>query len=152
MANLDELKSIATKNSTWLEEAKKRQENKEWLKHSQKIAIKVLRALREKNIKQIELASLLGVSPQQVNKIVKGRENLTLETITKLETALGLDLLFTENTNVIIKKVHIIKEDIVVWPVYTNKSEIATRTTSYRNNRTEYVPQTETEETCVNYG
>lgn len=35
----------------------------------------------------------MGVSPQQISKIVKGNENLTLETIVKLEKCLGAKLI-----------------------------------------------------------
>jgi len=35
----------------------------------------------------------MNVSPQQINKIVKGQENLTLETITNLEIALGIQII-----------------------------------------------------------
>lgn len=99
MANIDKLNSLATSDSNWLGEAKNRQKNKEWLKHSQKIAIKILRTLREKSIKQKELAAMINVSPQQINKIVKGKENLTLETISKLEKALETKLIFSKNEN-----------------------------------------------------
>ena len=98
MANLDKLNSITTNKSNWLEEAKKRQKNKEWLKDSQRIAIKVLSTLKEKKMSQIELAGLMGVSAQQVNKIVKGKENMTLETLSKLNRALGVKFLYFENT------------------------------------------------------
>ena len=92
--NLQEkLAAITAKEvSGWLEDAKYRIENEDWLKHSQGIAIRILRTLREKKVSQKELADKIGVSPQQVNKIVKGRENLTLETIAKLEAALGIVL------------------------------------------------------------
>jgi len=102
MANLNKLNKITSGKSGWLEKAKKRQENKEWLKHSQKIAVKILRTLRENKAKgeglskQTELALAVGVSPQQINKIVKGKENLTLETISKLEQALNISLIFNE--------------------------------------------------------
>ena len=49
------------------------------------------------NISQKDLADLLGLLPQQVNKWVKGKENLTLETIAKLEKALDFQLLNIEN-------------------------------------------------------
>jgi len=35
----------------------------------------------------------MGVTPQYINKIVKGKENLTLETIAKIEKALGITLI-----------------------------------------------------------
>ena len=87
-------KLVAGKRSNWQSKAKWRSENKEWLKHSRKIAIKVNLTLRERNIKQKDFAELLGVSPQQVCKILKGRENLTLETISKIEKALSINLIF----------------------------------------------------------
>ncbi|MCD6090057.1 MAG: helix-turn-helix transcriptional regulator [Bacteroidales bacterium] len=88
----DKLNSLATP-SDWIEKANKRQGNKEWLKHSQKIALKVLRTLRKEKVSQKSLAERIGVSPQYVNKIVKGKENLTLETISKLEKALAINLM-----------------------------------------------------------
>jgi ribosome-binding protein aMBF1 (putative translation factor) len=85
--------------SGWLDDAKYRIENEKWLKHSQAIALRILRTLRAKNVSQKELAEKIGVSPQQVNKIVKGRENLTLETISKLEGALDIVLLMLPSSS-----------------------------------------------------
>lgn len=90
-------KLISTEPSGWMEEAIERAENRAWLKRSQGIAIKVLRTLREKGLSQKDLAASLSVSAQQVNKIVKGGENLTLETISKLENALGIQLIEVVN-------------------------------------------------------
>ena len=84
---------VSREPAKWQADAKWRAENKDWLKNSQSIAIRVNAALREKQISQKSLADTMGVSPQQVNKIVKGRENLTLQTISKLEKALGLTLM-----------------------------------------------------------
>ncbi len=90
----EKLAAITAKEcSGWLDDAKYRIENERWLKHSQFIALRILRTLRATNISQKELAEKIGVSPQHVNKIVKGRENLTLETISKLEAALEIELL-----------------------------------------------------------
>jgi transcriptional regulator with XRE-family HTH domain len=69
---------------------KKNRENYEWLKKSAAIAIKVLDALKAQHLSQKDLAARMGISPQQISKIVKGRENLTLETISNLELALGI--------------------------------------------------------------
>jgi len=79
---------VAKEPSKWLEKAEWRAANRSWLKTSQAIAIRVNRILREKQISQKALAEMLNVSPQQVSKIVGGRANLTLETISKLEHAL----------------------------------------------------------------
>ncbi|MFA8451648.1 MAG: transcriptional regulator [Bacteroidales bacterium] len=88
--NLDDrLDKLSSGESNWKESVVARQKNKDWLKHSRKIAIKIVRFLKEKNIKQKELAEMLGVSAQQVSKIVKGKENLTLETIANIEKVLN---------------------------------------------------------------
>lgn len=88
MARLEQLQSVTP--SSWREDAERERENRGWLRHSQYIAVMVLRKLRELGLTQKELAERLGCSQQYVSKIVKGKENLSLETITKLEEALGL--------------------------------------------------------------
>lgn len=91
---LNNLNKIASKDvSSWLEKAKEREANKEWLAKSAKIAIKILRELRAKKLTQKWLAEELEVSPQYINKVVKGQENLSLETISKLERVLGITLI-----------------------------------------------------------
>ena len=97
MADLNKLNKIASTDTKWQAEAKQRRENRNWQKHSQRIAIKILRALREQNIKQNQLAAMIGVSPQQISKIVKGNENLTLQSIAKIEEALNIQLIFPES-------------------------------------------------------
>ncbi len=93
------LNSLTSENkSKWEKKAKKRLANKSWLKHSRKIAIKINTHLKTNNIKQKELALLLDVSPQQISKIIKGRENLTLETISKIENVLNTQLLELNKT------------------------------------------------------
>jgi len=84
---------VSKEPSQWAADAKYREVNKSWLKRSQAIAIKITKTLREQKMSQIDLANLMSVSPQQVNKIVKGKENLTLETIAKLEQALNIELI-----------------------------------------------------------
>jgi transcriptional regulator with XRE-family HTH domain len=75
-------KSIERKNSPWLRA------------YSSKIARRVLSLLEDnQDLNQKKLAEVLLVSPQQINKIVKGQENLTLETIYKLSRALESELI-----------------------------------------------------------
>ncbi|TVQ12797.1 MAG: XRE family transcriptional regulator [Bacteroidetes bacterium] len=77
----------------WLQDALYRQENESWLDISFAIAVKVLETLREKKITQKQLAEKMGLSPQYINKVVKGSENLTIETITRFEKALSVKLI-----------------------------------------------------------
>jgi transcriptional regulator with XRE-family HTH domain len=92
---LDSLTS--TRKSEWLEEAKQRKQNEAWLRKSQMIAVKILRELRRIDLTQKQLAEKLNVSPQTVNKWIKGKENFTLETISKIESALGITLNISDN-------------------------------------------------------
>ncbi len=93
------LNTIAQPDATWQIKAEQRQGNKKSLIFSAKIAFKILDKLRQNRLagkqpsSQKALAELLGMKPQQVNKIVKGHENLTLETIVRLEEMLGIQLI-----------------------------------------------------------
>lgn len=94
MANLQKLnKVLSNQKSTWQEEATWREENEEWLSQSFDIAVLVLHTLKEKSMTQKDLAEKLNVSPQFINKVLRGQENLSLETICKLSRALGIKLI-----------------------------------------------------------
>ena len=86
------LNSIEDDNGSWLKKARYRKENRAWLRKSQHIAVRILSVLDEKGMQQKELAEAMDVSPQQVSKIVKGKQNLSLKTISKLEAVLGVKL------------------------------------------------------------
>ncbi len=75
-------------------------ENKSWLKESKRIAIKILVALKEQSLSQKDLAEKMNVSPQYINKLVKGGENLTLDTITKLQNILQLQILVSSEKKI----------------------------------------------------
>lgn len=68
-------------------------EDREWVRLSQQIAIAILHVLRDRHLTKSDLAERLGVSVDSVTRIVKGQENLTLETICKLQDALGVKLI-----------------------------------------------------------
>jgi transcriptional regulator with XRE-family HTH domain len=79
--------------SNWLKNAEYRIKNK-WLSYSSQIARRILAAIEDReDLNQAKLADLLNVSPQQISKIVKGKENLTLETIYNLSQALQVELI-----------------------------------------------------------
>jgi ribosome-binding protein aMBF1 (putative translation factor) len=86
------LKLVSTKDTKTLRDIKTRIKNREVLRESQRIALKVLTKLDELNWSQKDLAHKMKVSPQQVNKIVSGKENLTLETLVKLQSVLDISL------------------------------------------------------------
>lgn len=91
------------KDDKWLREAKWREENKDWLEISATIAIKILRWLRENKLSQKELAKKLKFSSQYLNKILKGSQNLTIETICKIENILQIKLIELTSFEVVIE-------------------------------------------------
>ena len=82
--------------SRWREEVEKRRANKEWLRYSQNIAIRMLDKMEADGITQKQLAEHMGCSQQYISKILKGCENLSLETMTKIECALGIAIMQLE--------------------------------------------------------
>ncbi|MGN6493826.1 MAG: helix-turn-helix domain-containing protein [Agriterribacter sp.] len=82
------------KISNWEAEASIRRANP-WMRHySSQIARRILSVLDSNpELTQSKLAAELGVSSQYISKVLKGRENLTLETIYKLSKALRFDLI-----------------------------------------------------------
>lgn len=91
---LDKLHQVVSKEPIkWHADSDFRFKNRKWLKRSQAVAVKVLRTLRENGLSQKDLAEKLNVSPQQVNKWLKGNENFTFETVSKIEDALNIELM-----------------------------------------------------------
>lgn len=70
--------------------------NKEWLRYSQNIAMRMLDKMEAEGITQKQLAERMNCSQQYVSKILKGCENLSLETVTKIELALGITVMQCE--------------------------------------------------------
>ena len=79
--------------SKWREKAEWRLTNKSWLRYSQCIAMKILDRMEEIGLSQKSLAEKMGCSQQYISKVLKGRENLSITTISKLEEALEFEIL-----------------------------------------------------------
>lgn len=85
---------IKKRNQDLVKKLKYRVANKKWLDYSAQIAMRIDAIIDEKiDFNQISLADALKVSPQQVSKILKGEQNLTLKTIGNLSDALGIELI-----------------------------------------------------------
>jgi antitoxin component HigA of HigAB toxin-antitoxin module len=96
---LDFLNAHASETpSRWREEAEWRRANASWLRHSQEIAVKVLLKMKELHLTQKALAERMNCTQQYVSKILKGQENLSLDTITRLEIALQIRIVLAEST------------------------------------------------------
>ena len=79
--------------SKWRENADWRTANKSWLRYSQRIAMMMLDKMEELGMTQKKLSELMGCSQQYVSKVLKGQENLSLETLTKIERCLQISIL-----------------------------------------------------------
>ncbi len=86
-------KHQSTTPSRWRERAEWRQENKSWLRYSQHIAMMMLDKMEALGLTQREVAERMGCSQQYVSRILKGHENLSIETMCKIEEALDLVIL-----------------------------------------------------------
>lgn len=91
---MEKLSSMAKNRSKEsVEKAKQRKGNREWLRMSQEIALCLHYYLRKSSMTQRDLADKMGVSPAYVGKLLKGGENLTLETISKIQESIGESLI-----------------------------------------------------------
>ena len=105
-SNIEKLNELSKPCQTdWLKIAEGLEQNEAWLKKSAEIAANVLYFLRKNGMSKQTLAEKMGVKPQFISRIIKGNTNLTLETITKLEEALGQPLIdICDNTELIVTK------------------------------------------------
>jgi len=87
------LLNVSYDDSKLFDEIEKRYQNRSMIRESGIIAVKVLLRLDILQWNKKRLAKEMNVSPQQISKIVRGGENLTLSTIVKLEEVLGIKLL-----------------------------------------------------------
>ena len=69
------------------------QEEKSWFSHSQMIANIMSARMKELGMTQKMLAEKMNCTQQYISKILKGRENLSLEAISKIENALNIHFL-----------------------------------------------------------
>lgn len=94
MTNKEKFLALVTeKDTTFTKEVEKRIKNAEMLRESQNIAFKVLFRLNELGWSQKDLAEAMNVKPQHINRIVKGKENITLETQIKIQSILNIPIL-----------------------------------------------------------
>lgn len=83
---------VSSEKSDTLKRNKERIKNRAMLRESQKIAMKILFKLDELGWKQTDLAREMGVAKQQISKLVSGKENLSIETLIKLQTILDIPI------------------------------------------------------------
>lgn len=91
--NVEKMKEISRPmTQAERQEIEARNENRDWLALSAKFALMLRHILRTEKMTQTELAARMGVSCVQVTKLLSGKENVGLQTIAKVEKALGRTL------------------------------------------------------------
>ena len=87
--NLNRLKELAKKPSEKeLEEARFREENREWLLQSMQTALEIQHYLRVNEMTQSQFAEKLGISSEMMTKLLSGKERLSSETINNIEAVI----------------------------------------------------------------
>ena len=61
--------------------------------------MQMLDKMEQMKITQKQLAERMNCSQQYISKILKGKENLSLETLTKIENALDIQILTPETAS-----------------------------------------------------
>lgn len=85
---------ISGKYLDWAKKSKENLENFEEKFAKVKIALKLNNYLRDNGLTQRDLADKLGVSPQYVNKLLRGKDsNFSIETALKYGRILGIKLI-----------------------------------------------------------
>jgi transcriptional regulator with XRE-family HTH domain len=124
---------VSKKESGWLEKAKWRQENEDWLDVSFSIALRVASTLSANKKtgafpkSQVELAEAMGCTAQYVNKLLRGQENLQIETICKVQRILGIKLIEVPKAKITQTVQY---QPISFWLDLNIKSPAATTTTT----------------------
>ncbi len=122
MTNKEKFLVLVSKEDTQiLEKNSSRITNRHWLRASQEVAMKILDKLDVLNWSQKDLAEKMGVSPQYINKVVKGKENLTLDTLIRLQLLLDIPILASYYEEDIEKmEEYILEETLIVSTIFSN--------------------------------
>ncbi len=87
-------------NAKWLQIAKWNKEHADALEDYMLIAMRISSTLKERKMTQKELAQKLDVSPQALTRIMKGRQNLTLNKVKQIERVLDISIMNIKKTEV----------------------------------------------------
>ena len=71
------------------------QDKKNWVEYSQLMS----KRMAELGFTQLMLAEKMNCTQQYISKILKGKKNMSLETICKIENALGIEIIKSLNRN-----------------------------------------------------
>lgn len=127
------LNKVVIKTATkWKERAKKDRTNRRNITRAQAFALELLDYMDLNNIKQNELAEKMGVSAQQVSKILRAKSNLTFDTIDKIADALEVTITSPKIEKINTKK-QVILPSSTMQVVHRRTSKIINEVTVVKN-------------------
>ena len=88
---------LTKKSSEWLSMAQYRLENRDWLNKACEIALYLLEYMDVNKINKHQLSEKLDMKYEDVNLIVKGQYNLTLQAICQIEKSLNIEMVRVNN-------------------------------------------------------
>ena len=68
------------------------QEVKDWEKYSRQIVLAMSKRMAELGMTQQRLPEKMNCAQQYVSKVLKGQKNMSLETLCKIESTLGIEI------------------------------------------------------------
>jgi len=84
---------ISNEKSNWVQDANFRNDNRYWLLISKKVAVKILRGIREQNISKELLSDKTDIPMEILDTMLKGEYNYSIEEIGRIERALNINIL-----------------------------------------------------------
>ena len=94
--DIDKLNKIAKPMSQKsIDELNYRRNNSFWLSLSAKIAIKIRKILKDRNISEEQFSEMLNMSLGQINAFLSDKYNFTLKEISQIESVLNINFIKT---------------------------------------------------------
>ncbi|TWF35866.1 hypothetical protein FHW36_108222 [Chitinophaga polysaccharea] len=82
-----------------------REANKDWLVKSGDIIMTVIAVMSKLKLTPADMAKRMNISEEEMYKILRGDENMTLQTIVRMEKVFGIDLIKVVKSSVAVKAV-----------------------------------------------
>lgn len=92
-------KTFSATSMSKVQDVKTQQYIKDWTQYSQCIAAIMSKRMAELGLSQRMLAKKMDCTQQYISNMLKGEKNMSLETICKIENALGIDIIKVLNKN-----------------------------------------------------
>lgn len=123
-------------STTWISKSKTEIENEEELLACRRIILKIVRFMKDNKMSQKDLAKMLNVSPQYINKLLHGQDlDLKITTALRYGRILGIKLIVLPEDEKTESLVTINYYHQVSSPIFSNENNRYNYTESNSKNR-----------------